>query len=80
MVVTPLPAIVFHKYFQAGKKGGISPKFFLFSLLRLRLSIFGQINIGFISCLEFSFFVPFWGELSAAEFCYGIRFIVLVLG
>ena len=26
------------------------------------------------------FFVPFWGELSVAEFCYGIRFIVLVLG
>lgn len=26
------------------------------------------------------FFMPFWGELSAAEFCYGIRFIVLVLG
>ena len=24
--------------------------------------------------------VWFWGELSAAEFCYGIRFIVLVLG
>lgn len=24
--------------------------------------------------------MPFWGELSAAEFCYGIRFIVLVFG
>ena len=23
--------------------------------------------------------MPFWGELSAVEFCYGIRFIVLVL-
>ena len=25
------------------------------------------------------FFVPFWGELSAAAFCYGAWFIVLVL-
>ena len=26
------------------------------------------------------FFVPFWGELSAAEFCYGIRFYCFGFG
>lgn len=41
---------------------------------------FGQINLGWIPNLESSFFVSFWGELSAAEFFYGIRFIGLVLG
>lgn len=71
--------MVFHKYFQAGKKEGFRQKSTLFSPLQWRLSIFGQINIGWIPCLGFSFFVPFWGGLSAAEFCYGIRFIVLVL-
>lgn len=79
VVVTPLPAMVFHKYFQAGKKDEFRQKSTLFSPLRWRLLIFGQINIGWIPCLGFSFFVPLWGELSAAEFCYGTRFIVLVL-
>ena len=71
--------MVFHKYFQAGKKVEFRQKSTLFSPLRWRLPIFGQINIGWIPCLEFSFFMPFWGELSAVAFCYGAWFIGLVL-
>lgn len=80
VVVAPLPAMVFHKYFQAGKKEEFRQKSTFFSPLRWRLSIFGQINIGRIPCLGFSFFVPFLGELSAAAFCYGIRFYCFGFG
>lgn len=69
----------FSQVFSSRQKGGISPKIYLFAPLRWRLSIFGQINIGWIPCLEFSFFMPFWGELSAVAFCYGAWFIGLVL-
>lgn len=63
MVVTPLPAMVFHKYFQAGKKVEFRQKSTLFSPLRWRLPIFGQINIGWIPCLGFSFFCAILGRI-----------------
>ena len=53
--------MVFHKYFQAGKKVEFRQKSTLFSPLRWRLPIFGQINIGWIPCLEFSFFLCHFG-------------------
>ena len=53
--------MVFHKYFQAGKKVEFRQKSTLFSPLRWRLPIFGQINIGWIPCLEFSFFFCHFG-------------------
>ena len=53
MVVTPLPAMVFHKYFQAGKKVEF----------RQKSTLFGQINIGWIPCLGFSFFCAILGRI-----------------
>ena len=55
--------MVFHKYFQAGKKVEFRQKSTLFSPLRWRLLIFGQINIGWIPCLEFSFFCAILGRI-----------------
>lgn len=55
--------MVFHRYFQAGKREEFRQKSTLFSHLRWRLPIFGQINIGWIPCLGFSFFCAILGRI-----------------
>ncbi|MDY5952432.1 MAG: hypothetical protein SPJ37_03740, partial [Sodaliphilus sp.] len=51
----------FSQVFSAGKKEEFLQKSTFFSPLRWRLSIFGQINIGWIPCLGFSFFLCHFG-------------------
>lgn len=81
MVVTPFLSVVFpQNIFKLAKRKNFAKKSTFFSPLRWRLSIFVQINIGWIPCLEFSFFCAILGgELSVVAFCYGTRFIGLLV-
>lgn len=81
MVVTPLPAMVFHRYFQAGKKEEFRQKIYLFFTSPMAIVDFWTNKYRLDSLFGIQLFLcHFGGELSAAAFCYGTWFIGLVLG
>ena len=70
----------FSQVFSSRQKGGISPKIYPFFTSPMAIADFWTNKYRLDSLFGIQlFFVPFWGELSAAAFCYGAWFIVLVL-
>lgn len=73
--------MVFHRYFQAGKKEEFRQKIYPFFTSPMAIVDFWTNKYRLDSLFGIQLFCAIWGGgLSAAEFCYGIRFIVLVLG